>query len=225
MVFSKSLLFLLLIPLLCYYTLITKKLLPQTDNPGKHTSEAEGNGYELQKQIFELRKELEMQRKRSLEVEARAEFADKKVAELSSKLENIDGKWLLSKLGLNLNKTQAYIMTLWLQDLSQTLQKISQKWIPSIKDAYVTLTIYLEPKVQYLTDKSMEVLHTCKEALTPHLIQSFDVSYYYLEVSRVMTIGKPHFEKVQVALEAYTENVRHGFEKLVNSTKIFGRTK
>ncbi|EFH42037.1 hypothetical protein ARALYDRAFT_495076 [Arabidopsis lyrata subsp. lyrata] len=177
MVFSKSLLFLLLIPLLCYYTLITKKLLPQTDNPGKHTSEAEGNGYELQKQIFELRKELEMQRKRSLEVEARAEFADKKVAELSSKLENvrnmIDGKWLLSKLGLNLNKTQ-----------------ISQKWIPSIKDAYVTLTIYLEPKVQYLTDKSMEV-------------------------SRVMTIGKPHFEKVQVALEAYTENdeirrVSHG---------------
>ncbi|CAL9242947.1 unnamed protein product [Arabidopsis halleri] len=171
MVFSKSLLFLLLVPLLCYYTLITKKLLPQTDNPGKHTSEAEGNGYELQKQIFELRQELEMQRKRSLEVEARAEIADKKVAELSSKLENvrnmIDGKWLLSKLGLNLNNTQ--------------------KWIPSIKDAYVTLTIYLGPKVQYLTDKS-------------------------IEVSRVMTIGKPYFEKVLVALEAYTENVRHGFE-------------
>ncbi|KAG7533672.1 hypothetical protein ISN45_Aa08g012800 [Arabidopsis thaliana x Arabidopsis arenosa] len=222
MVFSKSLLFLLLVPLLCYYTLITKKLLPQTENPVKHTSEAEGNAYELQKQIFELRQELEMQRKRSLEVEARAEIADKKVAELSSKLENIDGKWLLSKLGLNLNKTQAYIMTLWHQDLSQTLQK---KWIPSIKDAYVTLTIFLEPKVQYLTDKSIEVLHTCKQALTPHLIQAFDVSYDYLEVSRVMTIGKPHFEKVQVALEAYTENVRHGFEKLVNSTKVFWRTK
>ncbi|CAD5334494.1 unnamed protein product [Arabidopsis thaliana] len=117
-----------------------------------------------------------MQRKRSLEVETRAEIAEKKVAELGSKLENIDGKWL----GLNLNKTQ-----------------ISQKWIPSIKDVL----------------------------LTPHFTQPFDVSYDYLEVSRVMTIWKPHFEKIQVALEAYTENVRHGFEKLVNWTKSLGGQK
>lgn len=58
-----------------------------------------------------------------------------------------------------------------------------QKWIPSIKDACVTLTIYLEPKVQYLTDKSIEVLYTSKQALKPHLIQGFDASYYYLEVN------------------------------------------
>lgn len=40
-----------------------------------------------------------------------------------------------------------------------------------------------------------------------------------------MTIWKPHFEKIQVALEAYTENVRHGFEKLVNWTKSLGGQK
>ncbi|XP_010441682.1 PREDICTED: uncharacterized protein LOC104724828 isoform X1 [Camelina sativa] len=227
MAYSKSLIFLLLVPLLCYYyTPITKKLLPQTENPVKHASEAEGgNNYELQKQILELRQEVEIQRKRSLEVETRAEIADKKVAELSSKLENIDGKWLLSKFGLVPNKTLAYIMTLWNQHLSQTLQKNSQKWIPSIKDAYVTLTIYLEPNVKYLTDESIKLFHTCKQALTPHLIQAFNISYYYLEVRQVMTIGKPHLEKVQVALEAYLENARHGFEKWVNSTKIFGKTK
>lgn len=40
-------------------------------------------------QILELREEVEMQRKRSLEVETRAEIAEKKVAELGSKLENV----------------------------------------------------------------------------------------------------------------------------------------
>ncbi|EOA17845.1 hypothetical protein CARUB_v10006249mg [Capsella rubella] len=194
----------------------------------KHASKAEEKIFELQKQVFALKREVELQRKRRLEVEA------EKFAQPSSKLEN------------------AYLMTLWHQHLSSalhiTLQKVLQKidqvqkwsephietlnskWIPSIKDACVTLTIYLEPKVQYLTDKSIEVLCTSKQALTPHLIQGFDASYYYFEVIkththpytiRIMTITKPHLERVQVALEPYTENVRHGFKKLVNSTKIY----
>ncbi|ESQ54213.1 hypothetical protein EUTSA_v10025377mg [Eutrema salsugineum] len=224
----------------------------QSEIPVKHASEAEEKVYELEKQVFRLIREVEIQRKRRLELETSAEIADKKVAELSPKLENIDGKWFSSKLGLNLNKTQAYLMTIWHQHLSPTLhitlEKVSRKidqiqkwsephietlnskWIPSIKDACVTLTIYLEPKVQYLTDKSMEVLSMSKQAFTPHLIQGFHVSCYYLEVirthsypytSRVMTIAKPHLEKVQIALEPYTENVRHGLKKLVNSTKNY----
>ncbi|CAN6885239.1 unnamed protein product [Brassica oleracea] len=36
-----------------------------------------------------------------------------------------------------------------------------------------------------------------------------------------MTIVKPHLEKVQVVLEPYTKNVRHGFKKLVESTKVY----
>ncbi|KAG7540942.1 hypothetical protein ISN45_Aa07g010840 [Arabidopsis thaliana x Arabidopsis arenosa] len=222
----------------------------QFENPVKHASEVEEKVYELQKQVFGLKREVELQRMRRLEMEA--EIAEIKVAELSFNHENIDGKWFLSKLGLNTDKTQAYLMTLWHQHLSPTLhitlQTVSQKieqvqkwsephietlnsqWIPSIKDAFVTLTIYLEPKVQYLTDKSIEVLYTSKQALTPHLIQGFDVLYYYLEVirththpytTRIMTLTKPHLERVQVALEPYTENVRHGFKKLVNSTKIY----
>lgn len=60
-----------------------------------------------------------------------------------------------------------------------------QKLIPSIKDAFVTLTIYLEPKVHYLTDQSIEVLYMSKQTLTPYLLQGFDVSYYYLEVTNI----------------------------------------
>ncbi|KAF2612363.1 hypothetical protein F2Q70_00010301 [Brassica cretica] len=181
----------------------------------------------------------------------------------------IYGKWYLSKLGHNLNKTQTYLMTVW-QHLSLTLEKkwipsikdasvtlttylepkfhyltdksievlysakqvltpdliqrfdvsyyyLDQKWIPSIKDASVTLTTNLEPKFRYLTDKSIEGLYTVKQVLTPDLIQGFDVSNYYLEVNRIMTIAKLHLKKkVQVSFESCTKNVWHGFKKLVN---------
>ncbi|KAJ4913578.1 Protein embryo defective 1353 [Raphanus sativus] len=224
----------------------------QSENPVKHASEAEEKVYELEKQVLGLKREVELQRNKRLQVEARAEIADEKVEDLSSKLETIDVKWFLSKLRLNPTETQAYLMTLWHQHLSPnlhiTLQQVSlkinqlwkwsephietmnSKWIPSIKEAYVTLTIYLEPKVHYLTEKSIEVLSLSKQAFTPHLIHGFDVSRYYLEVirthtapytSKIMTIAKPHLEKVQVVLEPYTKNARHGFEKLVESTKIY----
>ncbi|CAH8322369.1 unnamed protein product [Eruca vesicaria subsp. sativa] len=217
----------------------------QSENPVKHAGEAEEKVYELEKQVLRLKREVELQRKKRLEVE-------KKVEELSSKVENIDMKWFSSKLGFNSNKTQAYLLTLWHQHLSPnlhiTLQQVSlkikqvqkwsephietmtSKWIPSIKEACVTLTIYLEPKVRYLTEKSIEVLSMSKQAFTPHIIQGYDVSRYYLEVlrthtapytSQIMDIAKPHLERVQVSLEPYTENVRNGLKKLVESTKIY----
>ncbi|CAF2128466.1 unnamed protein product [Brassica napus] len=148
----------------------------QAENLMIHASESEEKVYEIQQQL-----------KRSLEVETLPKFADKKVAK-QNKLENIDGNWFLSKLGLNnLNKTQAYLMTLWQQHLSPTLQK---KWIPSIKDKSVALTTYLEPKIHYLTVKSIEVLYTSKQVLTPALIKGFDVSYSYLEIYGMWFLSK-----------------------------------
>ncbi|KAF3552507.1 hypothetical protein DY000_02004793 [Brassica cretica] len=64
--------------------------------------------------------------KRNVLVETLPKLADKEVAK-HNKLENIDGKWFLSKLGLNLIKNQTYLMNLW-QHLSLTLEKIYGKW-------------------------------------------------------------------------------------------------
>ncbi|KAF3507009.1 hypothetical protein F2Q69_00004082 [Brassica cretica] len=111
-------------------------------------------------------------------------YLEPKIHYLTDKSIEIYGKWYLSKLGHNLNKTQTYLMTVW-QHLSLTLEK---KWIPSIKDASVTLTTYLEPKFHYLTDKSIEVLYSAKQVLTPDLIQRFDVSYYYLDQKWIPSI-------------------------------------
>uniref|UniRef100_M4D3V9 DUF641 domain-containing protein n=1 Tax=Brassica campestris TaxID=3711 RepID=M4D3V9_BRACM len=200
----------------------------QSENPVKHGSEAEEKVYELEKQVLRLKGEVELQRNKRLQVEARAETADEKGEEFSSK---IDMKWFFSKLGLKPNKTQVSLKIKQVQKWSEPhIETMNSKWIPSIKEACVTLTIYLEPKVHYLTEKSIEVLSMSKQAFTPHIIQGFDVSCYYLEVirthtapytSQVMTIAKPHLEKVQVALEPYTEHVRHGFKKLVDSTKVY----
>ncbi|KAL0726662.1 hypothetical protein Bca4012_022755 [Brassica carinata] len=185
----------------------------QSENPVKHASEAEEKIYELEKQVLRLKREVELQRNKRLEVEARAEHADEKVEELSSTFETVS---------LKINQLQK-----WSEPHIETM---NSKWIPSIKEACVTLTVYLEPKVHYLTEKSIEVLSMSKQALTPHLIQGVDVSRYYLEMirthtapytSQIMTIAKPHLEKVQVVLEPYTENVRNGLKKLVDSTKVY----
>ncbi|CAF1822569.1 unnamed protein product [Brassica oleracea var. botrytis] len=83
----------------------------------------------------------------------------------------------------------------------QTLHPYHPGKILSIKEAFVTLTIYLEPKVHYLTEKSIEVLRT---HTTPY-------------TSQIMTIAKPHLEKVQVVLEPYTKNAT----ALIGSPLIF----
>ncbi|CAA7051405.1 unnamed protein product [Microthlaspi erraticum] len=144
-----------------------------------------------------------MQHKRRLEAETRAEISVKKVEELSPTLENFDEKWFLSKLGLTQNKTQEYVMTLWHQHLSPNLHK---KWIPRIKDASVTLTTYLVPKLQYLTDSSVEVF-------TPYLTQGYNVSDY-LEVNRMMTTGRLHLEKVQVSLRVMYRKLKTWLQKV-----------
>ncbi|KAG2271340.1 hypothetical protein Bca4012_073594 [Brassica carinata] len=60
----------------------------------------------------------------------------------------------------------------------QTLQPYHPGKILSIKEAFVTLTIYLEPKVHYLTEKSIEVLSISKysEHIQPHTRPNYDHS-------------------------------------------------
>ncbi|KAH0880252.1 hypothetical protein HID58_067646 [Brassica napus] len=83
----------------------------------------------------------------------------------------------------------------------QTLQPYHPGKILSIKEAFVTLTIYLTKRIK-------EAFNTYNPIHDP-----------------IMTIVKPHLEKVQVVLEPYTKNVRHGFKKLVESTKVYHRSR
>ncbi|KAH0883253.1 hypothetical protein HID58_059349 [Brassica napus] len=54
----------------------------------------------------------------------------------------------------------------------QTLHPYHPGKILSIKEAFVTLTIYLEPKVHYLTEKSIEVLSMSKQDFVPLCTQN-----------------------------------------------------
>uniref|UniRef100_A0A0D3BCS2 Uncharacterized protein n=1 Tax=Brassica oleracea var. oleracea TaxID=109376 RepID=A0A0D3BCS2_BRAOL len=190
----------------------------QSENPVKHASELEEKVYELQHRlIFELRRNVEMLLKRNVLVETLPKLADKEVAK-HNKLENIDGKWFLSKLGLNLIKNQTYLMNLW-QHLSLTLEK---KLIPSIKEKSLTLTTYLEPKIHYLTDKSIEVLYTAKQVLTLALIKGFDVSYYYLEIYGKWYLSKlgHNLNKTQTYLMTVWQHLSPTFEKVLTPDLI-----
>ncbi|KAH0891798.1 LOW QUALITY PROTEIN: hypothetical protein HID58_054227, partial [Brassica napus] len=144
-----------------------------SENPVKHASELEEKVYELQHRlIFELRRNVEMQLKRNVLVETLPKLADKEVAK-HNKLEN---RWCPGNF-ISMGSSSCLSLV-----LSLNLIKNQSRWIPSIKDKSLTLTTYLEPKIHYLTDKSIEVLYTPKQVLTPALITGFDVSYYYLEI-------------------------------------------
>ncbi|XP_010541135.1 PREDICTED: uncharacterized protein LOC104814666 isoform X1 [Tarenaya hassleriana] len=260
----------------------------------KRKGKAEEQVYQLEKQIFKLKREAEAQNKRRLELETRTEVAERRVVELNSKLENllkvnveqkqrihntefslksaeerlskvesfavssykkfIEVNWekLSDKFDFHSSQARAYLMTRWSEylrpTLSTTVQKASKKmdevrkwsephiqtlnnkWVPHIKDMWLTCAIYLEPKIQSLTQKSVEVYHMSKQALSPYLVQAMDTTYDYFQVAkrhtqpyttRVVTVAKPHWDKAHVAFEPYAEKMRHAFTKLLNSTAVY----
>ncbi|CAN6820480.1 hypothetical protein YC2023_039387 [Brassica napus] len=219
--------FLFVFPLMTVFLFIWKKSdratdFYQSENPVKHASELEEKVYELQHRlIFELRRNVEMQLKRNVLVETLPKLADKEVAK-HNKLENVrDGVRgiLLINFLNNSAWLQTYLMNLW-QHLSLTLEK--SRWIPSIKDKSLTLTTYLEPKIHYLTDKSIEVLYTPKQVLTPALITGFDVSYYYLEIYGKWYLSKlgHNLNKTQTYLMTVWQHLSLTFEKVLTPDLI-----
>ncbi|EFH43627.1 EMB1353 [Arabidopsis lyrata subsp. lyrata] len=135
----------------------------QIENPVKHASEVEEKVYELQKQVFGLKREVEIQRTRRLEMEA--EIAEIKVAELSSNHDN-DGKWFLSKLGLNTDKTQ----------VSQKIEQV-QKWSePHIETLNSVIRIHTHPyttRIMTLTKPHLERVQVALEPYTENVRHGF----------------------------------------------------
>ncbi|CAB81002.1 putative protein [Arabidopsis thaliana] len=135
----------------------------QFENPVKHASEVEEKVYELQKQVFGLKREVETQRKRRLEVEA--ELADKKVAQLSSKLENIDG-WFLSKLGLNPTESQVSMKI-------EQVQKWSEPHIETLNSVIRTHTHPYTTRIMTLTKPHLERVQVALEPYTENVRHGF----------------------------------------------------
>jgi len=185
-------------------------------------------------------------------LEARVNEAEKKVQELSLKLENAHGSWLPPWLAVHFVRSQSCMATYWNEHgkpafdmlIQKAMEKKAQaekwsephietiktKWIPTIKDQWVVVKTNVEPHVQSVTKKSIEVYETSKSAVTPHVVRVQElVDPYFQEAKRVSkpyidqiaTVTKPHVDKVRVVIKPYTKEAINAYGKFLKSATTY----
>ncbi|KAK9279699.1 hypothetical protein L1049_013379 [Liquidambar formosana] len=115
----------------------------------------------------------------------------------------------------------------WAQPHVETMKT---KWIPAMKKHWLVITTYIEPHVQSLTSKTVEVYEVSKSAITPHIIivQKFADPYFQEAkkfskpyIDQVATVTKPHVDKLRVALRPYTNEVILAYGKFLKSATVY----
>lgn len=57
-----------------------------------------------------------------------------------------------------------------------------KKWVPAIKEQWVVIATNVEPHVQTLTTKTVEIYEVSKNAVTPHIIKVQELANPYFQV-------------------------------------------
>ncbi|KAI7739097.1 hypothetical protein M8C21_013762 [Ambrosia artemisiifolia] len=175
-------------------------------------------------------------------------------ARYSKELEEVHGSWLPSWLAVHLFHYQSVVVTHWnvygRPALDITVQKaletqaqvrkwarphiddLHTKWIPSIKDKWLTFVTDTEPYVQILASKTVQMYDETKKTLRPHVtnIQTLFDPYikkakkftkpYINQLSK--TLG-PHINKARVFLKPYTKKLLRGYRRLSKTTVKYHR--
>ncbi|CAK7354310.1 unnamed protein product [Dovyalis caffra] len=210
---------------------------------------------ELEKQINKLTRELEAQHKKKEALEARASEAEKKISELNLKLAelekiNEEQKSKIRKTERALKIAEEELLktkseaTLKAKELMEALEKKAQaekwaephvvtvktKWVPAIKEQWVVITTQVEPHVQSLTAKTVEIYEASKTKITPHIIRIQEIVDPYFQdakkfsrpyIDQVATVTKPHVDKVKVALKPYAKEAVHAYGKFLESATTY----
>lgn len=57
-----------------------------------------------------------------------------------------------------------------------------KKWVPAIKEQWVVIASNVEPHVQTLTTKAIEIYEASKDAVTPHVVKVVELVDPYFQV-------------------------------------------
>lgn len=260
----------------------------------EQVGKAHARASELEKQVDNLKRELETRNEEKKAFEARVNEAEKKVHELSLKLENLQkindeqktkirkteralkvaeeemikanseaiskakelievhGSWLPPWLAVHLIHWQSCLETHWNEHgkpamdivIQKALEKkvqagkwaephmeaIKTKWIPTIKEQWVVVKMNVEPHVQSLSKKTIEVYEASKSAVTPHVERVHEfIDPHFQEakkfskpyIDQIATVTKPHVDKVRVAIKPYTKKAVHAYGKFLKSATTY----
>lgn len=60
-----------------------------------------------------------------------------------------------------------------------------KKFVPAIKEQWVVIATNVEPHVQTLTAKTVEIYEVSKEAVTPHIVKVQELADPYFQVNYI----------------------------------------
>ncbi|XP_058202885.1 uncharacterized protein LOC131317337 isoform X2 [Rhododendron vialii] len=141
--------------------------------------------------------------------------------------------WIPHWLATHLVDCQSFIVTHWKETGRPILDSTFQEtWIPIMKDQWVGFVTQIRPHVESLTAKTIELYHTSKDSIQPHVVKIQEmVDPHYQEVKKitkpyidqVATVAKPHVEKTRVFLKPYTKSLVRTYKKFVKAATMYHR--
>nr|XP_043629023.1 uncharacterized protein LOC122600378 isoform X2 [Erigeron canadensis] len=167
----------------------------------------------------------------------------------SKKLAEVYESWLPPWLSVYLVHYQSVMVTHWnvygRPALDITVQKVLEtkaqvqiwaqpyieeahmKWIPTIKEQWLTFVTDMEPHVQIFTAKTVEFYHDSREKLGPHITNIQTMLDPYVKeakkfinpyINQLSNTLRPHIKKAHMFLKPYTKKVLRGYRRLSKTT-------
>ncbi|KAK6158644.1 hypothetical protein DH2020_005958 [Rehmannia glutinosa] len=139
----------------------------------------------------------------------------------------VHGAWLPPWLAFHFNNYQKAQAEEW---ASPHVETVKTKWVPAIKEQWVVITTNVEPHVQTLTTKTVEIYEVSKNAVTPHIIKVQELADPYFQelrkfsepyIDQVATAARPHVDKLHTALKPYTQEAVHAYGKFLESATTY----
>ncbi|XP_071729699.1 uncharacterized protein [Rutidosis leptorrhynchoides] len=168
-----------------------------------------------------------------------------KAAQHSKELEEVHNSWLPPWLAVHLFQCQTFMVNNWnvygrpaldaaVQKALETnvqvqnwgrlyIDELQTKWIPTVKEQWLTFVTNTEPNMQVLTANTVEFYHESKKALMPHVIKIQHVLDPYIKEANKFTKPytnqltktlKPHINKAHIFLKPYTKKVLRGYRRV-----------